>query len=73
MRSLNHVASPEEARFIYDEIYTQRLYTQAGVTLQPGIQALCLVVIAVVHVGMTVLDVGANIGLFTLFAARCGL
>ena len=40
--------------FLYHEIYEQQSYLQHGIHLQPG---------------DTVLDVGANVGLFSLFAS----
>ena len=43
-----------EARFMYREIFDDEVYTREGVTLPDG---------------ACVLDVGANIGLFTLYAA----
>ncbi|WAP60334.1 FkbM family methyltransferase [Streptomyces sp. S465] len=42
-----------EAQFLYREIFTQRCYLRHGVDLRPG---------------DVVFDVGANIGMFTLFA-----
>lgn len=44
-----------EALFFYEDIFAQRVYTRHGVTLDDV---------------ETVFDVGANIGLFTLFVAR---
>jgi amino acid adenylation domain-containing protein/FkbM family methyltransferase len=43
-----------ETRFIYREIFEEKVYTRDGITLGDG----------------CIFDVGANIGLFTLFAAR---
>lgn len=43
--------------FLYEEVYCQQQYLQHGVGLKPG---------------DTVVDVGANIGLFSLFAAEVG-
>ncbi|WBC15019.1 amino acid adenylation domain-containing protein [Micromonospora sp. WMMA1998] len=44
--------NPHETRYLYDEIFVQRVYLRDGITLRPG---------------ATVLDVGANIGMFSLF------
>ncbi|WBB71834.1 amino acid adenylation domain-containing protein [Micromonospora sp. WMMD1128] len=44
--------NPHETRYLYDEIFTQRVYLRDGIVLRPG---------------ATVLDVGANIGMFSLF------
>ncbi len=44
--------APDEARFIYDEIFRQQGYLQHGIHLTGE---------------ATVVDVGANIGLFSLF------
>ena len=49
--------SPVEARFIYDEIFVQRCYSKHGIR---------------VRTGDTVIDAGANVGLFTLFLLRGG-
>jgi len=49
--------SPVEARFIYDEIFLQRCYSKHGIR---------------VRTGDTVIDAGANVGLFTLFLLRGG-
>ncbi|NEO10320.1 MULTISPECIES: FkbM family methyltransferase [unclassified Moorena] len=43
----------EEALFLYDDIFVRQSYLQHGITLKPG---------------YTVFDIGANIGLFALFA-----
>jgi hypothetical protein len=43
-----------DLNFLYKEIFEQRIYLQHGIELQPG---------------NVVLDCGANIGLFSLFAA----
>jgi cyclopropane fatty-acyl-phospholipid synthase-like methyltransferase len=42
-------------QFLYDEQYRERCYLQHGVCLGPG---------------ATVIDVGANIGMFSMFAAE---
>ncbi|MCW3842676.1 amino acid adenylation domain-containing protein [Micromonospora yasonensis] len=44
--------NPHETRYLYDEIFVQRVYLRDGIVLRPG---------------ATVLDVGANIGMFSLF------
>ncbi|MET7707307.1 amino acid adenylation domain-containing protein [Micromonospora sp. NPDC005413] len=44
--------NPHETRYLYDEIFTQETYLRGGVTLPAG---------------AVVLDVGANIGVFSLF------
>ncbi|WBC01109.1 FkbM family methyltransferase [Micromonospora sp. WMMA1976] len=44
--------NPHETRFLYDEIFIQQTYLRGGVTLPAG---------------ATVFDVGANIGMFSLF------
>ena len=49
--------SPTEAHFIYDEIFVQRCYSRHGIR---------------VRAGDTVVDAGANVGLFTLFLLRGG-
>ena len=46
-----------ETRMILDEIFVQKFYLQEGISISPG---------------DIVLDVGANIGAFTLFAAQHG-
>lgn len=51
--SLFTLENREEARFIYREIFEERIYLRHGVELRDG---------------DCVFDVGANIGLFTLFA-----
>ncbi|WP_436498556.1 FkbM family methyltransferase [Actinokineospora sp. HUAS TT18] len=49
--------SPTETRFLHDEIFVAESYLQGGVVLREG---------------AVVFDVGANIGMFTLFVtARC--
>jgi len=57
--SLGRVYFPPAARaeidFIYNEVFRDREYLQQGVTLRPG---------------DTVFDVGANVGVFSLFVAR---
>eukprot|EP00878_Enallax_costatus_P042569 GHUV01049971.1.p1 GENE.GHUV01049971.1~~GHUV01049971.1.p1 ORF type:complete len:147 (+),score=19.97 GHUV01049971.1:461-901(+) len=55
---IRHTSSSAEVEFLYREHYQQRVYLQHQVSLQPG---------------ATVLDVGANIGLFAMSAAevRC--
>jgi FkbM family methyltransferase len=50
-----HCLNRLEARFLYDEIFVQRLYLRHGIELNEGDH---------------VVDVGANIGLFALLAAR---
>ncbi|WP_367140667.1 MULTISPECIES: amino acid adenylation domain-containing protein [Streptomyces] len=44
-----------ETDFVYDEIFTREEYLRGGITIDNG---------------DTIVDVGANIGLFTLFASR---
>ncbi|WP_444948080.1 amino acid adenylation domain-containing protein [Micromonospora ureilytica] len=44
--------NPHETRYLYDEIFVQQVYLRDGIELRPG---------------ATVLDVGANIGMFSLF------
>ncbi len=48
-----YVANPGEARLLYQDIFIDRSYLKFGLTLAPR---------------STIVDVGANIGLFTLFA-----
>lgn len=48
-------ASKLDVPFLYQEVWERRCYLRHGLTLPPG---------------GTVLDVGANIGLFSLFAAQ---
>ena len=48
-------ANPNEARFVWKEIFEERSYLRHGLRLEPG---------------ACVFDVGANIGMFSLFAAR---
>ncbi|MGE0383649.1 MAG: FkbM family methyltransferase [Gammaproteobacteria bacterium] len=43
-----------ETKFLYDEIFVQEVYTRYGLMVPPG---------------ATVLDIGANIGMFSLYAA----
>ena len=51
------LANTEEAKFIYKEIFEEEIYLRHGVSLPDG---------------ACIFDVGANIGLFTLFAgSRC--
>jgi len=50
-----HCVSREDVSFIYDEVFLQRGYLQHDVQLRPG---------------DTVVDIGSNIGLFTLYAAE---
>jgi amino acid adenylation domain-containing protein/FkbM family methyltransferase len=51
------LANKEEARFLYKEIFEEHVYFRSGIRLKDG---------------ACVFDVGANIGMFTLFAgARC--
>ena len=53
-----YISKPDVA-FLYREVYEKQSYIQHGITLAPG---------------DTVLDVGANIGMFAAFAAqRVGL
>nr|UYH37519.1 amino acid adenylation domain-containing protein [Myxococcaceae bacterium MCy9487] len=52
--AISHL-NPGETDFLYEEIFQQRGYLRHGVTLRDG---------------DCVFDVGANIGLFTLFAAQ---
>jgi phthiocerol/phenolphthiocerol synthesis type-I polyketide synthase E len=47
--------SETESDFIFDEIFVRRVYVQNGVTVTDG---------------STIVDVGANIGLFSLFFAH---
>lgn len=49
-------ASRQDAQFLAQEIFEKQTYLQHGVTLQAG---------------QTVVDVGANVGLFALQAADC--
>ena len=51
-----HVLNVKEALFLYEDIFVRQSYLQHGITLKQG---------------DTVFDVGANIGLFTLFAHHC--
>ncbi|MEU4775548.1 amino acid adenylation domain-containing protein [Micromonospora sp. NPDC023644] len=44
--------NPHETRYLYDEIFVQRVYLRDGIVLRRG---------------ATVFDVGANIGMFSLF------
>ena len=53
-----HTSTPAEVMFLYDEVYQQQQYLQQGVVLRQG---------------GTVLDVGANIGLFSMLAAEVGM
>ena len=48
-----YVLNEKEALFLYDDIFVRQSYLQHGITLKQG---------------GTVFDIGANIGLFTLFA-----
>lgn len=52
---IRHVSSAAEVEFLWREIAQERCYEQHGVSLQPG---------------AVVLDVGSNIGLFSLVAAE---
>jgi FkbM family methyltransferase len=52
-----HSSSKLQTSFVYNEVFNDRCYSQHGVSLRPG---------------DTVVDVGANVGLFALFAASCG-
>lgn len=49
--------NPGETEIIYREIFDDRIYSRHGIEIRDG---------------DTVLDIGANIGLFALFASRCG-
>ncbi|KAF6259530.1 S-adenosyl-L-methionine-dependent methyltransferase [Scenedesmus sp. NREL 46B-D3] len=53
--NVRHTSTPAEVQFLYDEQYSDRCYLQHGVSLAPG---------------ATVVDVGANIGIFSMFAAE---
>ncbi|MBD2167638.1 FkbM family methyltransferase [Calothrix membranacea FACHB-236] len=50
-----YLSSPEETEYIYSEIFTEQQYIKNGI---------------VIHEGDYIFDVGANIGLFSLFANR---
>jgi hypothetical protein len=50
-----HYVSPPDVQFLYHEIFDEECYLQHGLTLRPE---------------DTVIDVGGNIGMFALFAAR---
>lgn len=50
-----HDLNPYETEFVYREIFERRVYLQHGVRLDPG---------------AVVLDIGANIGLFTRFVKQ---
>lgn len=52
-----HAVDEEEAAFLYDEIVVRRVYCQHGLSVPPG---------------GTIVDVGANIGLFSVLAAADG-
>jgi L-glutamate---[L-glutamyl-carrier protein] ligase len=47
--------NPDETRWLFDEIFARRIYVRHGVQLVDG---------------ATVIDVGANIGMFTVFCHR---
>ncbi len=53
-QQIAYVSKPDVA-FLYREVYEKQTYLQHGVTISPG---------------NTVLDVGANIGIFAAYAAR---
>jgi hypothetical protein len=54
--TIAHVAATQsEVAFLYEEVFTHEVYTQLGVSLPSH--------------GGTVVDCGANIGLFSLYAA----
>lgn len=53
-----HSVSKADVAFLYDEIWEQRAYLDHGISIGPG---------------DTVLDVGANIGLFSIQAARVSI
>ncbi|HEU4508570.1 MAG TPA: amino acid adenylation domain-containing protein [Pyrinomonadaceae bacterium] len=56
-REIVCLANKEEARFLYKEIFEEHCYFRSGISLKHG---------------ACVFDVGANIGMFTLFAGtRC--
>jgi hypothetical protein len=52
---ISHSAPQSEVRFLFSEVYEQQQYLQHGVRLCAG---------------QAVIDVGANIGLFAMFAAE---
>ena len=52
-----HFVSQPDVSFLYREIFTERCYAKHGVTVRPG---------------DTVLDVGANVGVFALWAGSEG-
>ena len=55
-----HYVSPPDVQFLYDEIYENECYLKHGLTIEPD---------------DVVIDVGGNIGLFAMYAARkcpCG-
>lgn len=52
---VQHNSTPAEVMFLYDEVYRQHQYLQHGVQLQPG---------------SIVLDIGANVGIFSMQAAE---
>ena len=54
---LDRSCSPEEASFLYNEIFEQQVYLQHGIA-------------AALTNGAIVFDVGANVGLFDIFLAR---
>jgi amino acid adenylation domain-containing protein/FkbM family methyltransferase len=51
-----HGINPHETRYLHDEIFMRETYLQHGVTLRDN---------------AVVFDVGANIGMFSLFVMRC--
>jgi hypothetical protein len=48
-------SSQDESEFIFDEIFTKQVYLKHGITINEG---------------STVVDVGANIGLYSLFCVK---
>lgn len=52
-----HYVSRPDVSFLFREVFTERCYAQHGVSVRPG---------------DTVLDVGANVGVFALWAAQQG-
>ena len=50
-----HYVSPPDVQFLYDEIYENECYLKHGLAIEPD---------------DVVIDVGGNIGLFAMYAAR---